>query len=215
MTVDVKICGCTTPEAVAAAREAGAMFVGFIFYPPSPRAVAPERARGLMAEAGAIAPLSVAVVVDADDETLASIVDALAPSLLQLHGAETPERVADVRARFGLPVMKAVSIGGEADLARADGYGEVADRLLFDAKPQPGGLPGGNARSFDWKLLGGRSWAKPWLLSGGLNAETVGEAIATAHPPGVDVSSGVESEPGVKDPAKIREFCAAVRDNVV
>jgi len=214
MTVDVKICGCTTPEAVAAARDAGAMFAGFVFYPPSPRAVSPEHARELMAAGGAITPLSVAVVVDADDATLARIADTLAPALVQLHGDETPDRVADVRARFGLPVMKAVSIGGEADLATADRHAGVADRLLFDAKPHPGGLPGGNARSFDWQLLGGRAWPKPWLLSGGLNTETVGEAIATANPPGVDVSSGVESEPGVKDPAKIHAFCAAVRGEI-
>ena len=212
MTVDVKICGCTDEAAVAAAREAGAMFVGFVMYPPSPRNLSPEHARALLdAEGGAIAPLAVAVTVDADDAQLARIVDTLAPNLLQLHGEEPPERVADVRARFGVPVMKAVAIAEASDLDRAERHAEVADRLLFDAKPPKDELPGGNARSFDWSLLTGRAWRVPWLLSGGLTPDTVAAAVRASGAPGVDVSSGVEAERGVKDADAIHAFLEQTR----
>ncbi len=207
MPVAAKICGLNDEAGVAAAIVGGARFVGFVFYPPSPRNVAPERAKSLMA----IVPAGVAKVglfVDADDATIAAAL-AAPLDLLQFHGAETPERVADVKRRFGRPVMKAIPIASAVDVAVADRYLGVADRLLFDAKPPrglAGALPGGNGLVFDWQLLGARNWSVPWMLSGGLNAENLAEAVATTHATAVDVSSGVESKPGVKDPAKIAAF---------
>lgn len=212
MPLDVKICGITDAEAMAAARDGGAAFVGLVFHPRSPRYVAPRDAGALAAAKGDAG--AVAVTVDLPDMQLAAILDSVAIDVLQLHGGESPERVAAIRERFGVPVMKAVAIAGPDDVERAHAHAEVADRLLFDAKPaegDPSALPGGNARAFDWQLLAGQTWTVPWLLSGGLTADNVGEAVRTARAPGVDVSSGVESAPGVKDPARIAAFLRACR----
>lgn len=212
MSVAVKICGINAADALAAAREGGAAFVGFIFYPPSPRAVTPEEAGRLAAGKGGMQ--AVAVTVDADDATLAGIVEAAPIDLLQLHGAESPERVAAVRERFRLPVMKAVKVAGPADLDAAQPYLDAADRLLFDAKPPKdarGMLPGGNALAFDWQLLAGRDWPRPWMLSGGLNAGNLAEAVAASGARAVDVSSGVEVEPGRKDPGRISALLELAR----
>jgi phosphoribosylanthranilate isomerase len=202
-----KICGLNDVDGVVAAVNGGARYVGFVFYRPSPRHVSPEQAGALMAAV----PANVAKVglfVDADEATIAA---ALAAPLdwLQLHGAETPERVADIKRRFGLPVMKAIPIAATADIATAERYLGAADRLLFDAKPprqRKDALPGGNGLAFDWRLLGARNWPVPWMLSGGLNAENLVEAVTTTHAVAVDVSSGVETRPGVKDPDKISAF---------
>lgn len=212
MSVAAKICGINSAAAMAAAVDGGAAFVGLVFYPPSPRHVSPDEAADL---AAAVPPAvtKVGLFVDADDETLAGTLERVPLDLLQLHGSEGPERVAEIKARFGLPVMKAVQVSGESDLAVADGYLEGADRLLFDAKPaadMAGALPGGNALSFDWRLLAGRDWALPWMLSGGLDAGNVAEAVATSGAAAVDVSSGVEDRRGRKDPVLIAAFLAAV-----
>ncbi len=212
MSIDVKICGITTADALAAARDGGAAFAGFIFYPPSPRYVTPDTAGVLAGERGPLR--AVGVVVDLSDAELDALVRAVPLDLLQLHGRETPARVAEVKARFGLPVMKSIAIAGEADVARAAAYEDAADRLLFDAKPPkdlPGALPGGNALAFDWRLLAGRDWRRPWMLSGGLDADNVGEAVRISGARAVDVSSGVEARPGLKDPEKIRRFLATAR----
>ncbi len=211
MTPIVKICGLKTPETLEAALEAGADMVGFVFFPPSPRFVTPGAAAPL-ARAAAGRALRVALVVDADDDSIAAITGAADVDILQLHGRETPERVAAVKARFGLPVMKALGVASEADCAHAAAYAEVADRLLLDAKPPKGAaLPGGNGVTFDWMLLRALRWDKPWLLSGGLDASNVGQALRQTGAPGVDVSSGVESAPGVKDIAKIKAFVRAAK----
>jgi phosphoribosylanthranilate isomerase len=209
--IATKICGLTTAEAVDAAREHGAAFVGLVFYPRSPRHVSPAEAADLARRRGAAQ--AVAVTVDLDDAGLAEILETAEIDLLQLHGAETPARVAAVRARFGVPVMKSVAVAGPDDLTRAHAYAEVADRLLFDAKPpkdKADALPGGNARAFDWDLLAGRSWPRPWMLSGGLHAGNVAQALRVSGAPALDVSSGVEAAPGRKDPAKIAELLRAV-----
>ena len=213
MPIEAKICGITETTGLAAARDGGAAFAGFVFYPRSPRYIAPRAAAALSAQRGKMR--SAAVTVDLPDTQLAAILDTVAIDVIQLHGAETPERVAQVRRRFGRPVMKSVAIAGPADVERARGYFDVADRLLFDAKPPkdaPDALPGGNALSFDWTLLSGETWPLPWMLSGGLTPGTVGEAARISGAPAVDVSSGVESAPGVKDPARIADFLAACRD---
>lgn len=210
MRLDAKICGITDPAALDAAREHGAAYVGFVFYPRSPRYLAPKDAAPLAARRGDAK--AVAVTVDLPDMQLAAILDSVAIDVVQLHGNETPERVAAVRERLGKPVMKSVAIGGPEDLPRARAYAEVADLLLFDAKPaagDPSALPGGNARAFDWQLLADESWPVPWLLSGGLTPDNVAEAARIAGAGGVDVSSGVESAPGVKDPDRIAAFLAA------
>lgn len=209
--MDIKICGLKTVEALAAALDGGATHVGFIFFAKSPRNIAPDAAGGLRAAARSRAK-AVAVTVDADDTTLDTIVAAMRPDLLQLHGKETPERVAEVKARYGLPVMKALSVSTAADLDRIAPFRGVADRFLFDAKPPVGSdLPGGNGVAFDWTILSGLPENTDYLLSGGLTAGNVGEAIRLASPPGLDISSGVESAPGIKDVALIRQFFAAVR----
>ena len=210
MSVDAKICGLTDARSMAAAAEAGAAYVGFIFYPPSPRYVTPETAADLARHAGSAS--KVAVTVDLCDDELAAIVATAPIDLIQLHGSETPERVGEVRQRFGLPVMKSVAVAGADDLDRADAYSGVADRLLFDAKPpkeKPDALPGGNALSFDWQLLAGRDWPLPWMLSGGLTADNLAAAVEISRAPAVDVSSGVEDAPGRKNPDKIRALLAA------
>ena len=208
----VKICGLTTPQGVAVAVEAGARYLGFNFFRKSPRYAAPPLAAALAAE---VPPgvAKVGLVVDADDALLDEITDLVPLDMIQLHGSESPARVAEIRARFGLPVMKAVGIADEADLERATHYTEVADQLLLDAKPAPGAeLPGGNGLAFDWRLLAGRSWARPWMLAGGLTPDNVARAINLTGAAQVDVSSGVESAPGLKDAALIRAFLAAAGD---
>jgi len=210
MSLDIKICGLKTEAALAAALAGGASHVGFIFFPKSPRNVDPDEAGRLRKVAGGKAE-AVAVTVDADDRTLDRIVAAMLPDMLQLHGGESPERVALVKARYGLPVMKALSIRTAADLDAVALYRGVADRLMFDAKPPAGSqLPGGNGVSFDWRLLAGLDAGLDYMLSGGLNAANIDEALRLANPPAIDVSSGVESAPGVKDPALIEGFFRAV-----
>lgn len=210
MSVAVKICGLTTPEAVDAA--ACADFAGFVFFPRSPRHVAPEAAALLAAR---LPPRvrRVAVTVDADDAALGAIVAVLRPALIQLHGSETPARAVDIQQRFGVAVIKVLAIAEPADLEAAADFAEAAAWLMFDAKPpkRPDALPGGNAVSFDWAMLAGRRFALPWLLSGGLDPGNVATAIAISGAAAVDVSSGVESAPGRKDPLKIGAFLAAAR----
>ncbi|WP_454683745.1 phosphoribosylanthranilate isomerase [Ancylobacter moscoviensis] len=211
MSLEIKICGLSTPETLDAALGAGADMVGMVFFAPSPRHVDLATAAALAARARGRAQI-VALTVDADDATLAAIVDAARPDMLQLHGKESPERVAAVRARFGLPVMKAIGIATAADLARLSAYADVADRLLLDAKPPKGALlPGGNGVPFDWNLLAGLDLTRPFMLSGGLDPDNVGEAVRRVRPPGIDVSSGVERAPGIKDPARIAAFLRAAR----
>jgi phosphoribosylanthranilate isomerase len=211
MTLLVKICGLKSPEALDAALDAGADLVGFVFFPPSPRNLSFEAARALGANANGRAG-KVANTVDADDTLLARIVETLKPDILQLHGSESPERIAAVKARFGLPVMKALPIAEASDLAAVPAYAAVADRLLFDARPpREATRPGGLGRPFDWRLLERIESSLPFMLSGGLGAENVAEALAITRAPGVDVSSGVERAPGEKDPDKIRAFIAAAR----
>jgi phosphoribosylanthranilate isomerase len=208
MSIAAKICGLSTAEGVAAAVRHGAAFVGFVFYPQSRRHVTPALAAALCA----ILPASTVptgLFVDADDARLAAVLAKVPLGLIQLHGRESPERVAEIRHRFGKPVMKAIPVATEADLAAAERYYGIADRLLFDAKPPKGAAaPGGNGLVFDWQLLGGRRWALPWMLSGGLNSENLGQAVHLTHTTAVDVSSGVERAPGIKDPDKIAAFLA-------
>ncbi|MEK9723590.1 MAG: phosphoribosylanthranilate isomerase [Rhodospirillaceae bacterium] len=211
MTPTVKICGLRDAAAVAAAVEAGAEMVGFVFFPPSPRSMDVDAAAALTA---AVPPgvTRVALSVDADDDLLAAIADRAGVDMLQLHGKETPKRVTEIRARFGLPVMKAVAIAGPKDVVRARTYEAVADRLMFDAKPPKDATrPGGNALTFDWELIAGETWAKPWVLAGGLTVDNVAEAIRVSGAAAVDVSSGVEDAPGDKNPEKIRAFVAAAK----
>ncbi len=213
MSIAVKICGLTTRDTLEAAVRAGADFVGFNFYPPSPRflelAAAPELA-------GATPPSvrRVGVFVDASDEMIERAIEAAGLDLLQLHGDEPPERLAAIKARFGLPIIKALAIAGPADVDGAQEFAGLADWLLFDAKPPPvpGALPGGNAAPFEWSLLAGRQWALPWMISGGLDAGNVGQAITATGALAVDVSSGVEGTRGVKDAGMIGAFIAAVRE---
>lgn len=207
----VKICGLNTPEALDAALEAGADLVGFVFFPPSPRNLGLEAARVLGQRVqGRVG--KVALTVDANDQMLFDIVEALQPDMLQLHGKETPDRVVAVRTRFGLPVIKALPIAERADLSPIRFYAQVVDRLLFDAHPpKKATRPGGLGLRFDWKLLEGINPGVPFMLSGGLDAGNVTEALNVTRAPGVDVSSGVERAPGRKDPAKIREFIRAAK----
>jgi phosphoribosylanthranilate isomerase len=204
--IRTKICGLSTPESVAAAVDAGAAYVGFVFFGKSPRNVSPEIARDLALDVPE-GVAKVALTVDADDEFLGRIMETAPLDMLQLHGHETPARVLEIRQRYGLPVMKAVGVAVEADLPALDAYARVADQLLVDAKPQPGAeLPGGNGLAFDWKLIANRRWAVPWMLAGGLTAQNVAEAIRLTGARQVDVSSGVENAPGVKDNDLIRAF---------
>jgi phosphoribosylanthranilate isomerase len=213
MNVAAKICGLSTAEAIHAAIRGGARFVGFMFYPASRRNVTPELAAAL----AGLVPEGVTragVFVDPTDAQLSSVLARVPLDLLQLHGSENPRRVAEIKSRFSKPVMKVISIAGPEDPDLATPYVEVADWLLFDAKPprgDPKALPGGNGLAFDWQLLGGRRWSKPWMLSGGLTAKNVAEAVETTHARAVDVSSGVEIKPGLKDLEKIAQFLAEVR----
>ncbi len=209
MTVEVKICGLSDQAAVAAAVEGGAAMVGFVFFPASPRNITPEQAAGLTGDVPD-SVIRVGLVVDADDALLADIAATAGVDMLQLHGAETPERVKDIRARFGLPVMKVMAVASADDIAAAKEYEAAADRLMFDAKAPDGtARPGGNARAFDWSLMKANSCHKPWMLAGGLSAENLANAVKSSGATAVDVSSGVEDAPGVKSVSKIRAFLAA------
>ncbi|HEV2300002.1 MAG TPA: phosphoribosylanthranilate isomerase [Stellaceae bacterium] len=212
MSVKAKICGLTSAAAVAEAVTGGAAYVGFVFYPPSPRSLA-AAAAGALCAAVPEGVRRVGLFVDAEDAAIAAVLEEAALDLLQFHGQEPPERVAAARDRFGRPVIKAVAIAGPEDLAVAERYEGVADLLLFDAKPprRAGALPGGNGLAFDWQLIKGRAWGCPWMLSGGLTAELLPQAVRLSGAAIVDVSSGVESAPGRKDLAKIRAFLAAAR----
>jgi phosphoribosylanthranilate isomerase len=211
MPIEVKICGINDAAAMDAAVAAGADLIGFVFVPASPRAVTPAEAAALSAR-HAGGPLRVGLFVDPTDEAIAAALALCPLDILQLHGAETPERAAAIRARFARPVMKAIGVATEQDLTAVAAFAPVVDRFLFDAKPPPGGaLPGGNAEPFEWRLLAGRAIPRPWLLAGGLTPGNVAEAIRIAGAPGVDVSSGVERSRGAKDPALIRAFVAAAK----
>jgi phosphoribosylanthranilate isomerase len=207
--IAVKICGLRRPQEVAAAAQAGARYVGFVFFPKSPRHLEFADAADL-ASGVPVGLCKVALTVNADDAMLDALTAAVPLDMLQLHGSESPARVAQVKARYGLPVMKAVGVGEAADLSRIDTYADVADQLLIDAKPPEGGvLPGGNGLSFDWQLLAGRVWRCPWMLAGGLTQGNVVEAMARTGARQLDVSSGVESSPGFKDPALIHALVGA------
>jgi phosphoribosylanthranilate isomerase len=211
MSLIVKICGLKTPDALDAALAAGADMVGFVFFPPSPRNLDPTTARKLGAQVAGRAQ-KVALSVDADDVLLAASIEALRPDLLQLHGKEPPERVLAVKKKFGLPVMKAIAVEERADLAKVAVYAGVADRLIFDAcAPREATRPGGLGKRFDWHLLQNLDLSIPFMLSGGLDADNVAEALRITRAPGVDVSSGVERAPGEKDLEKIRAFVRAAR----
>jgi phosphoribosylanthranilate isomerase len=205
MTIEVKICGINDPRAMKAAVEHGARYVGLVFYPASPRAVTPAMAADL---ANLVPPLvtKVGLFVNPKDTDLRDVLKDVPLDMIQLHGDEPAKRVASIKGMTGLQVMKALSIATPADLDKVPEYEAVADQILFDAKAPEGALPGGNAKVFDWKILAGRSFKKPWMLAGGLNAHNLEEAIRVASPPAIDVSSGVEDHPGHKNIAKIREL---------
>ncbi|MBC7155928.1 MAG: phosphoribosylanthranilate isomerase [Rhodobacteraceae bacterium] len=209
--IRLKFCGLGRPQDVAAAVAAGAAYVGFVFFPRSPRAVTPAVARALaLAVPAGVA--RVALVVDPDDATLDAILAEVPVDMVQLHGHETPERVAAVKARTGLPVMKAVGVGTADDLPALAAHARVADQVLVDARPAPGAaLPGGNGVAFDWRLIAGRRWPCPWMLAGGLTAANVAEAIRLTGARQLDVSSGVEAAPGRKDAARMAAFAEAAR----
>ncbi|MFG1464462.1 phosphoribosylanthranilate isomerase [Xanthobacter sp. DSM 24535] len=210
-SIEVKICGVTSAAALDAALQAGADLVGFVHFAKSPRHLSFDAAAALSAQVNGRA-LKVALLVDPDDALVRDTLEAMKPDILQLHGRETPERVAAIRAAFGLPVMKALSIARATDLDIVPAYAAVSDRLLFDAKPAPDDLlPGGNGRPFDWSLLAGLDPGRPIMLSGGLDPDNVAQAIARTRVDGVDVSSGVESAPGVKSAEKIFAFVRAAR----
>lgn len=211
MTVDVKICGITDPEAMEAAIRHGADLVGLVFFPPSPRDVAVDVAAALAAGVPERV-LKVGLFVDPDDGVIDRVLAGVALDVIQLHGDEPVARCANLRARTGKQVFKAIKVRGEDDLVAAKRYADVCDRLLFDAKPPADATrPGGNAETFDWTVLEGKSWAVPWLLAGGLTPDNVASAIRLTGCPGVDTSSGVESAPGRKNPARIKAFLDAAR----
>lgn len=212
--VSVKICGLSRPEHVSAAAEAGAAYVGFVFFEKSPRNISFDAARALALQAP-VGLAKVALVVNADDASLDALTQTVPLDVLQLHGTETPERVAQVKSRYGLPVMKAVGVADANDLTALDTYARVADQILVDAKPPKGAdLPGGNGLAFDWRLIAGRRWSTPWMLAGGLAPDNVAEAIRLTGARQVDVSSGVESAPGQKDTDLIRSFVMAAKAGV-
>jgi len=208
--VRVKICGLRTPAEIAAVAASGGSYVGFVFFAKSPRNLSIRDAARLAAEVP-VGIAKVALVVDPTDAFLDELLAVVPLDMIQLHGSETPERVRNVKERMGLPVMKAVGIAGPDDLAKLDAYGAVADQLLVDTKPPKNAAhPGGLGQTFDWNLIKGRRWPVPWMLAGGLTVENIGEAISVTGARQVDLSSGVESAPGVKDPALIAAFCEAV-----
>jgi len=210
MKLDVKICGLKTPETIAAALELGAGYLGFVFFDKSPRHLSLAQAaalRDLVANRAKI----VAVIVDADNRFLDDLVHQVRPDILQLHGRETPRRAAEIKKRYHLPITKAIAVQDKSDLQNIPPYSDIADRILFDAKaPKDSALPGGNGIAFDWELLHPLDLKLDYMLSGGLNADNIGEALAKARPGGVDVSSGVECAPGVKDIGLMRGFFAAL-----
>ena len=211
MSLLVKICGLSTRETLETALEAGADMVGFVFFPPSPRHLSLELGRDLGRQVKGRA-LKVALTVDADDATLDNIMDALAPDMFQLHGKESVARLRDIKQRFGRPVMKAVPVAAAADLAVLPGYAAVADRILFDARaPKDATRPGGLGEPFDWHLLENLDLKLPYMVSGGLHADNLAEAVRITRAGGVDVSSGVERAPGIKDPGMIEAFIRAAR----
>ncbi|HET6388604.1 phosphoribosylanthranilate isomerase [Hyphomicrobium sp.] len=211
MTTRAKICGITTPDALEAAISGGADYIGLVFFPKSPRHLAIAQAKALAAQARGKAQI-VALTVDANDATLQEIVDEVAPDILQLHGREVPERVALIKKQFGRAIIKAIPVASADDAASAQGFTGAADLILFDAKAPPGSaLPGGNGMTFDWRALEGVAGAHPFMLSGGLGPDNVAEAIALTQPMAVDVSSGVESAPGIKDPSLIHRFLLAIK----
>ena len=214
MAILVKICGINSAEAADAAVRAGADFVGLVFHPKSPRHLALDAGRALADRMRGRA-LIVALVADADDETINAVAKAARPNFIQLHGRETPERVGHIRSRFGLQLIKAIAVAEAADLAQVAAYEPAADMLLFDAKAADGAArPGGHGVAFDWQLLRGRSFARPWLLAGGLKPDNVARAVASSGASGVDVSSGVETAPGVKSPDLIAAFVSAARNTL-
>ena len=210
--IPVKICGLTHSDDLAAAVKAGARYIGLNFFPKSPRYVSPEKAAALAAEVP-LGVAKVALVVNPTDEVLDDIINTAPIDMIQLHGSESPERVSEVKARYGLPVIKAIGIAGPEDVAKIDVYARVADQLLIDAKaPKDAALPGGNGIAFDWGLLADKKyWTVPWMLAGGLTVENVAEAIRLTGAKQVDLASAVESSPGRKDPAKMQAFIAAAQ----
>lgn len=209
MPATVKICGLRDAQMLHHAVDAGASYIGLVFFPKSPRHVTISQAAGI-ATASPIGIAKVGLVVNADNAQLDAIMADVPLDILQLHGNESPQRVTEIKTRYGLPVMKAVGVADAADLSALDIYAQVADQILVDAKPpKHADLPGGNGLAFDWRLIAGRRWAVPWMLAGGLNADNVGEAIALTGAAQVDVSSGVEACAGVKDPALMSAFCVA------
>ena len=207
--VKVKICGLSRPEDVQAAASAGAVYAGFVFFAKSPRNISVELARDLAIDAP-VGLAKVALTVNADDAMLDAIMNTVPLDMLQLHGSETPDRVTDLRHRYGLPIMKAIGIADQSDLDQIAAYAGVADQLLIDAKPPRGAdLPGGNGLSFDWRLVNRKYWPCPWMLAGGLTPDNVALAVQMTGARQVDVSSGVESAPGVKDPELIHAFVKA------
>lgn len=209
----VKICGLSDPQNLQTAIDAGTRFVGFVFYEPSPRNVSFDTAWNL-ARAVPTSIRSVGLFVDPEDELLERVLTGIQLDMVQLHGNETPGRVAEIKDKYKMEVMKAIRVREESDLEGIEGFEAAADWLLFDSKPEKATLPGGTGHSFDWSLLEGRTFAKPWMLGGGLSPENVGDAIKQLSPNAVDVSSGVESAPGQKDPAKIKAFIEAVKSTI-
>lgn len=211
MTLRVKICGLSTAETVRAAVEAGAAYLGFVFFDRSPRNLSFDAARALAVDVpDGVA--KVALTVNATDDMLVQLTQTVPLDMVQLHGGEAPVRVAEVKALTGLPVMKAVGVAGPADLAQIDAHEAVADQILVDTKPPKGAdRPGGNATPFDWSLIAGRRWTKPWMLAGGLTADNLADALAVTGARQIDLSSAVETAPGVKDPGLIRDFMATSR----
>ncbi|HVC57270.1 MAG TPA: phosphoribosylanthranilate isomerase [Stellaceae bacterium] len=212
MSLAAKICGLSSADAVAAAVAGGAAYLGFVFYPPSPRAVSPGRAAALCAAVPS-GVQRVGLFVDADDATIRAVLDLAPLDMLQFHGHEGPDRVADAKVRFHRPVIKAVAVAAPEDVLAAARYEADADMLLFDAKPPSriDALPGGNGLAFDWRLIAGHRWRRPWMLSGGLTAALLPEAVRISGATAIDVSSGVERGPGDKDPQKIIEFLEVAR----
>lgn len=209
MRLEVKICGISTPDTLAAAAVDGARYVGFVFYPKSPRYVGPSLAAQL-ARQTPTGVRTVGLFVTPDDELLDSVLSQVPLDMIQLHGNETPERVSEIKRNVSMPVMKAIRIGSDSDLKDAHAFEQAADRLLFDTKPPSNvaSLPGGNGIAFDWTILAGRTWSTPWMLSGGLAADNLAEAVRVTGTTAVDVSSGLEDRPGNKTPALIRDFLA-------
>lgn len=207
---ELKICGITDARALDAAIDGGARFVGFVVYPKSPRHLARDKLAALAERARGHVE-TVVVTVDADEELLAAVAAYARPDWIQLHGTESPGKTAQARQYAQLGLIKAIGVARPEDLAQAAAYEQVAGMLMFDAKPPPGGLPGGNAAAFDWQILAGKRFGRPWLLSGGLTPANTAEAISASGAVIVDVSSGVEAAPGLKDPLKIAEFLAAAR----